>query len=163
MIGLVDILPLLIASAFGGVGARALIQYGLIGGCLGFAAGSIAGWYLSHFVLAFVRKRIPPRSIEELRELVLSEYSQSACSALLELSRRGEDVSDGIPVVRRLLLSDHPYERNIGSIILDAVYPDLAAQLGKFRPSDSSIESRKRVHALCWPDQQSDEKATDQR
>jgi hypothetical protein len=36
---------------------------------------------------------------------------------LLELSRRGEDVSDGIPVIRALLLSDHAYERNIGSII----------------------------------------------
>lgn len=64
-----------------------------------------------------IAKRVPPRSVAELRALVRSEYSQTVCSALLELSRRGEDVSDGIPVIRALLLSDHAYERNIGSII----------------------------------------------
>jgi hypothetical protein len=139
--------------AAGGVLGLALgaEQYGWLGGFGGAVVGAGLGYVCGRipfaFAWAYCRSGLRSKRSDELREALRGPAWPAYHLYFQELVRRGEDVSQELPVVMKLLTSDFDQQRIHGWSIARRFFPDLAARMPKFDPSAPTETCRAMVEA----------------
>jgi hypothetical protein len=103
-------------------------------------------------LVLFVRwNTLRTRSTEELRAFLRSGDWTYYRYALLELRRRGVDIRGENRQVIRLLMSESPFRRQAGWMILRDLYPELAAQLPDYNFRDNDEVCREKASRIFPP------------
>ncbi len=145
MLTLFDLLKLfglVLGAAIGGsFGWNSL---GIIGGVVGAIAGSICGGLIGQLPLAILLKLVAKKhtrlSSAQLRQQLRDDQCPIPNILLLELRRRGEDISIELPFVHSLLSSPDMHRRITGWAALTSAYPQLTAAVPDYNPTNDTDE-----------------------
>jgi len=84
----------------------------------------------------------------ELRAILRSGEWTFYRSALIELRDRKEDIRGEVTPILDLLISDSKHQRIAGWLILEELYPELAARVPQFRPEDALPSCREKLQPI---------------
>lgn len=84
----------------------------------------------------------------ELRAILRSAEWTFYRSALIELRGRKEDIRPEVVPVLDLLTSDSKHQRIAGWLILEELYPELAARVPQFRPEDAVMACKEKLQPI---------------
>jgi hypothetical protein len=109
---------------------------GLLIGCLPLAAG-----------LFYMHSRLKRTSSEALRKSLRQQYFIS--HILIEhLMKRGEDVSNEIPLFLDWMRSESNEQRKFGWVALKLVSPQMASKIDRFNPDDATEKCLELVNRI---------------
>lgn len=101
---------------------------GISGAVVGGIIGLVLGYYLARFpeqaCIALKKRRIRSKAAEELHALLNPQDWQSVDLVLLELKRRGVDITGQADLLFRLMASGHLHERLMGQRTFDKCFPE---------------------------------------
>jgi hypothetical protein len=140
------------SAGVGCVGAVGYRSMGLLGGIAGAGIGAVLGWILWKTLCGILDRMPDRRPTEELHSIIRAGHWQVAAGVLRELSKRGEDVTQGLPLVRDMLLSDNAYVRGVAYAVLTELFPAEASAIGDYDPRSPSREVRERLRLRSQSD-----------
>lgn len=123
-------------------------RYGVIGGVLGGIVGFFAGWWCGRIPYLLGRLTAAIKPIQYWRDCLERREWAAYKIAIVELSRRGEDINRYRQVFVESLISENPLEREIGCTVLRAFYPDTASRIPDYDPSEPVDTCRKEAEIL---------------
>lgn len=85
---------------------------------------------------------------EQLRDILHGSDFLFYRNALVELRKRGEDISQEVLPILDLLVSDDRDRRTVGSMILRELYPDLAARISDYKPFETPDICRQKIQKI---------------
>jgi hypothetical protein len=109
---------------------------GLLGAPLGVIAGTLCGRLPFLAALLFARWHLRRQSPAELRQRLRGDVWPAYHLFLTELRRRGEDVTQELPLMLPLLTAEDPVKRIHGWAILRGMYPREAERIPDYNPGD---------------------------
>lgn len=157
MITLADMLPILGMVVGASVGVALGLGDNPAWIFLGAPAGGVAGYYLGciprRLSIRHERAKLAALSVgdlkAELHNLSEGRFGRFTPNYLLmELIARGQQVSEHVGLVLNLLESEGQFSRMLGFGALLSAYPDLARQLHKYNPGQSTGECKMKVAEL---------------
>lgn len=131
-------------------------EFGWVGGALGALVGAPLGWLLGR-VPYFVARRalhvvLTRDTVDQLRARLRDRVMWSLHHLVMEeLRRRGEDVQNELSVVLALLAADSLAERLRGWHMLRFFFPDVAAMIPDYDPSQPAAQCRARIERIRPP------------
>ena len=125
-------------------------------GCLagvpvGLVVGGVCGRVPYVVARAVVFRSLRRKSAGQLRQMLRGPLWPAYHLFLAELLRRGEDIKPELDVVLPLLVSQDAVQRIHGWSILRRMYPDLAARVPDYKPSESAEACRARAEQAGLP------------
>jgi hypothetical protein len=136
--------------ALGIAGGAKLFGFG--GGVVGALAGGYAGFIIGRLPELWVMRSLARRLISKPSGELRAYLRQPDCLipniVLLELERRGEDISQELGVVLDLLVSEDATRRGHGWAALDSAFPEHARQIPDYRVGDTVEDCRRKTERL---------------
>jgi hypothetical protein len=100
-------------------------------------------------VVAFRRwNSLKSKSTEELQAFLRSGDWTYYRNALIELRRRGVDIDAENRQVIRMLVAESAFRRQAGWLILQEIYPELAAKIPDYNFRDSDEACKEKVQKI---------------
>lgn len=122
---------------------------GLVAGSvLGFAVGSVVGNLPFAAATSYFRWSFSRYSLQQLRDSLHSDDCLAPNLFLIELHRRGEDVSAELPLLYTRLTSEHGHQRVAALAAIQTMFPDLAQTIPDYNPNLPVEECRQRAEPL---------------
>ncbi|WP_406694277.1 hypothetical protein V5E97_24685 [Singulisphaera sp. Ch08] len=120
---------------------------------LGFMLGSLPEvWdeyrYSAEFDEIMKQPDITEISVEQLRTNLRDPRTYNPYEHLIELDRRGEDISIEFPFVLDMLCDESVDRRIQGCVSLTSLFPDLAKQVPDYHYDDTPDECRRKLEPL---------------
>ena len=152
MFTLFDLFELLGPLAGATIGAIAGLRFGVqlavIGAVLGFVVGRIVGRLPTIMMLKSLHRSLSKMSPEHLRADLRAPRCLIPNIILLELSSRGENIMQDLPVVLDLLESPDTSRRGFGWAAITSAYPELVQKIPGYRLCDTVYECKNKTKAL---------------
>ncbi len=152
MFTLFDIFELLGPLAGAAIGALIGIRFGtpsaVIGAVVGIVAGRLFGKLPTFLMLKSLHRSLSQKSTEQLRAELRTERCLIPNVIILELSSRGENIMQYLPVVLDLLESEDSSRRGFGWAAITSAFPDLAHRISGYRLDDTIDECKRKLQIL---------------
>ncbi len=129
-------------TEFGWVGG---LGGALLGGPLGWLGGRVPYLIARSLLHVTLRGETTDQLRARLRDGVMWSLYQDV---MKELRRRGEDVRGELPLLLTLLTSDWGAQRHRGWYMLRFFFPDLAAQIPDYDPTQTAAECRAKTERM---------------
>ncbi len=133
------------------VGDDRLGLFGGIGGAIvgllmfGYIAGILGRWN-DRQTLRRMRRELAPLSVRELRSRLSTSLTPNYI--LVELKLRGENISEDIETILRMLEHEVSYRRILGWAAFLSGFPQWADSIRGYNPNRSVFECQKKVAEL---------------
>ena len=126
---------------------------GVSGAVVGGIIGPVLGYYFARFPemagIAIKKREIRSKDVEELHALLNLQDWQWVDLVLLELKRRGVDITGQMDFLFSLMASEHIHERLKGKRTYDKCFPDRIHILAKYSPFEDSSICREKLSAIA--------------
>jgi hypothetical protein len=126
---------------------------GVSGAVVGGIIGPVLGYYLARFpekaCIALQKRRIRSKGVEELHALLNPQDWQSVDLVLLELKRRGVDITGQADLLFSLMASEHIHERLMGKRTFDRCFPERIHVLAKYSPFEDASICREKLSGIA--------------
>ena len=130
-------------------------HFGFIGILFGVIIGFIAGCFIGSLPIFWAtrafHKRFSDKSSSFLRSVLHKaepDVLYPPNFILLELQRRGEDISSELPMVLDLLESEESARRCFGVAAITSAFPDIAKNISAYNSYGTTDECRKSIKLL---------------
>lgn len=120
-------------------------RYGIVGALLGGTVGSFFGWCfgrIPYWALWFALSR---HSVQFWRNCLERREWPKYKVALVQLIRRGEDISTYRQVFVECLVSGNPLQREIACTVLRTFYPDAVSRIADYNPLEPTDVCRMKI------------------
>jgi len=143
------IIPALGIVLGGLAGHRLFGPIGLvIGAILGLIIGSFLGKLPGNRMLIAIHRELKDKSDDDLRASLRSPDCKYPNITLLELNRRGVNISSELPVVLDMLEAEDIERRRKGVAAITSAFPGIADKVSDYKPTDTVDECRKKIQVL---------------
>jgi len=152
MFTLFDVLELVGPLAGAAVGVIVGLRFGtggaVVGAVLGVVVGRLVGKLPTFVMLKSLHCSLSKKSTEHLRADLRAERCLIPNVILLELSSRGENIMQDLPVVLDLLESEDRSRRGFGWAALTSAFPELVHRISDYQIYDTVDECRRKTQGL---------------